>query len=183
MKRTLIIGGTGMLGGVVDHLVKKGEKATVLARSREKFTRMLERFGLSEQEAAFLQADYFDTRALIRALMEHIKLNGTFDEAVIWMRSSAEESFEAVMEFLSKTCGHLDVFRLHGSSAAYQPLPENHFQSINMHHIILGFKIEGGESRWLTNAEISEGVNAALETRIPVVIIGVTEPCHRRPGY
>lgn len=172
-----------MLGGVVDHLVRKGEMVTVLARSREKFDERMTGFGLTEKEASFLQVDYFDTSALIGALMEHIKRNGTFDEAVLWMRSSAVKSFEALMDFLNKTCGSLSVFRVHGSSAARLSLPENQYQTINMHHIILGFKIEDGESRWLTNAEISEGVNAALETRIPVVITGVTEPCHRRPGY
>ncbi|WP_113930403.1 hypothetical protein [Bacillus sp. P14.5] len=183
MKRILVIGGTGMLGGVVDHLVKSGGKVTVLARSRDKFNGMLDRFGLSEQGTVFLPVDYFDTSALTGALMEHIKLYGTFDEAVIWMRSSAKESFEAVMEFLNRTCSPAEVFRVNGSSAARQPLPENHYQSINMHHIILGFKIENGESRWLHEEEISEGVIAALVTRIPRTIIGVTEPWHRRPGY
>ncbi|WP_456271993.1 hypothetical protein [Bacillus sp. AK031] len=183
MKKTLVISGTGMLGGVVEYLVKKGGQVTVLARSKDKFYRMLERQQLSQEAVSFISADYFNKGALIQVLNEHIKRNGSFDQAVIWMRSNAAESFDAIVGILSNQRNGIEVFRVNGSSASRSSLPSNQYQSLNMHHIILGFKIENGESRWLTDSEISEGVVSALRTRVPVSITGVTEPWEERPGY
>lgn len=172
-----------MLGGAVEDLVKKGNKVTILARSMDKYQSMLAKHGLKPEEVDFLAADYFNRDALVQVLDEHIKTNGPFDQAVIWMRRTAIESLDAVMDILSRNSGDVDVFRVNGSAAAQTTLPYKFHQTINMHHIILGFKIENGESRWLTNDEISEGVISALTTGIPLTITGVIEPWDKRPGY
>jgi hypothetical protein len=183
MKNTIVIGGTGMLGGVVEYLVKKGDQVTVLSRSVGKFNKMLERQQISQEAVSFISADYFNKDALIQVLDEHIKMNGPFEQAVIWMRSTAAESFDALMSFLSNHSKTVEVFKVNGSSASRGALPLNQYQSINMHQIILGFKIEHGESRWLTNEEISDGVITALTTGIPVTFAGITEPWDKRPGW
>jgi hypothetical protein len=46
---------------------------------------------------------------------------------------------------------------------------------------VLGFVVESGTSRWLTNAEISAGVGHALESEEPVTIIGTVTPWAARP--
>jgi hypothetical protein len=183
LKKTLVIGGTGMLGGAVRYLVNRGDAVTVLARSMDKFNNMLAHNHLTKGDVSFISADYFKTAELVQLLNEHINKNGVFDEAVVWMRSTAADSFHAVMEILDRNGGLVEVFKVNGSSASRSPLPSNEYRSINMHHIILGFKIENGESRWLNNEEISNGVISALKTRIPVSIAGGTEPWEKRPGY
>ncbi|MDO8379112.1 hypothetical protein, partial [Phenylobacterium sp.] len=47
--------------------------------------------------------------------------------------------------------------------------------------VVLGFKVEGGRSRWLTNAEISQGTLKAIRTDRPLTVIGQTEPWSARP--
>ncbi|WP_409253245.1 SDR family NAD(P)-dependent oxidoreductase [Bacillus sp. SCS-153A] len=183
MKKILVIGGTGMLGGAVEHLMKQGNKVTVLSRSHGKYERMLAKHGLEPEEVDFMTADYFDRDALVQVLNAHIKANGPFDQAVIWMRSTAIESFNAVLDILSRHSETVDVFKVNGSAAAHTTLPFEFHQTIIMHHIILGFKIENGESRWLTNDEISEGVISALTSGVPITITGVTDPWDKRPGY
>ncbi|RIW29611.1 hypothetical protein D3H55_18615 [Bacillus salacetis] len=183
MRNTLVIGGTGMLGGAVRHLVKRGDEVTVLARSTDKFNRMLVHNGLMNGDVSFMPADYFKTDEVVELLNEHIKTEGAFDAAVIWMRSAAAESFDAIMGILGRDGRPVDIFKVNGSSASRSPLPSSEYRSINMHQIILGFKIENGESRWLTDDEISEGVIKALNTRIPLTVAGVTEPWEKRPGY
>ena len=52
---------------------------------------------------------------------------------------------------------------------------------IDYQAVVLGFVIEGGKSRWLTNAEISAGVLAALESGAPFRIVGTVEPWSAKP--
>ncbi|WP_421384000.1 hypothetical protein ACOJQI_05440 [Bacillus salacetis] len=183
MKKTLVIGGTGMLGGVVEYLVQKGDNVTVLTRSIDKFQRMLSKHNLKPEDVSFIPADYFNTDALVQVLNAHIKMNGPFDQAVVWMRSTAVESHDALLSVLGGQSQPVEIFKVNGSAASRSKLLFPKQQSINMHHIILGFKIENGESRWLTNEEISEGVISALTAGVPVTITGVTEPWEKRPGY
>ena len=182
MGRVLVIGGTGMLGGTVKYLVDCGNQVTVLSKSSVKYNRMMKQCGLSERDVSFISADYFETGALIQVVNEHIKRNGFFDKAVIWMRSSAGESSDALLDLLDLQEGHVKVYKVNGSAASRNKLSFHTHRSINMHHIILGFKIENGESRWLTNEEISAGVIHSLETSVPVYTAGVTEPWKQRPG-
>jgi hypothetical protein len=46
---------------------------------------------------------------------------------------------------------------------------------------VLGFVVENGQSRWLTDAEISDGVGRALESDDPVTIVGTVTPWSARP--
>jgi len=47
--------------------------------------------------------------------------------------------------------------------------------------VVLGFKLEAGGSRWLTNAEISDGVLEAVRTDRAYTIVGQAEPWSARP--
>jgi len=46
---------------------------------------------------------------------------------------------------------------------------------------VLGFVVEGEASRWLSNAEISDGVGRALESDQAMTIAGIVTPWSRRP--
>jgi hypothetical protein len=47
--------------------------------------------------------------------------------------------------------------------------------------VILGFVLEGGHSRWLRNAEISQGVLQAIDTDAKRFVVGTIEPWSARP--
>jgi hypothetical protein len=47
----------------------------------------------------------------------------------------------------------------------------------------LGFVIENGRSRWLTDQEISDTVVAAIAAKKTKAVVGLLEPRERRPGY
>jgi hypothetical protein len=47
--------------------------------------------------------------------------------------------------------------------------------------VVLGFVLEAGKSRWLTNAEISDGVFAAIAAQAPHSIVGTVEPWSAKP--
>lgn len=52
---------------------------------------------------------------------------------------------------------------------------------ITFQAVVLGFVVESGGSRWLTDVEISSGVFAAIESSMPLSIVGTVEPWTARP--
>ncbi len=61
------------------------------------------------------------------------------------------------------------------STTAAQGLP------IDYAAVVLGFVVEGGRSRWLSNDEISDGVFAAIESGAALSIVGTLEPWSAHP--
>lgn len=55
------------------------------------------------------------------------------------------------------------------------------YPTIRYHQVILGFVRQGNRSRWLTDAEISAGVIAALQSDQRDSIVGIVEPWPLRP--
>jgi len=88
---------------------------------------------------------------------------------------------------LSTLCRYeLAFFQIIGSAAQNPPknshsdpvsLPSN----ISYHQIILGFEIENGRSRWLTDTEISDGVISAIDSHDERSIVGKITPWTARP--
>jgi hypothetical protein len=66
--------------------------------------------------------------------------------------------------------------RLLTAAAVTDGLPD-----CGLRQVILGFRVEGGRSRWLTDAEISEGVLQAVRTDADLAIVGQVEPWPARP--
>jgi hypothetical protein len=52
---------------------------------------------------------------------------------------------------------------------------------IDYQAVVLGFMLEGAKSRWLTNAEICDGVLAALQSERALSIVGTVEPWSAKP--
>jgi hypothetical protein len=47
--------------------------------------------------------------------------------------------------------------------------------------VVLGFMVEAGASRWLTDAEISDGVRSAVTRDLAYSVVGQVEPWSARP--
>lgn len=68
-----------------------------------------------------------------------------------------------------------------GDAVALVARDKKKLDALDYREIILGFKIERGRSRWLTNAEISTGAIDAVMAGRKKTVIGVTEPWDARP--
>jgi len=187
----LVVGGTGMLTGVVKHLIKNGNVVSIVSRGDEKFRKLIEVLGTKNLH--HLSCDYHDIENLKIQLKNHTENIGYFDFSLCWVHEPSEINVCTVaIEFTKNSLWHVV-----GSSLADPSKPENISHRLSLFRknhpntkyklIILGFIIDSGlnlnNSRWLSNFEISDGINAALKNDITVNIIGTTIPWSLRPSF
>lgn len=179
-KKALIIGGTGILQKAVLHILAQGYDVTLIARDPRKATALKTK--TSTASIDFVAVDYHDTQTL----MDAVKQNGPFDKVICWMHSSAAKSFEALVQYLSMAQAGIPLYHVKGSAHVRAELTQSsHIDTTGIvyHDIVLGFKMDGGASRWLTNDEIANGVIASLDTGEHRIVIGQIEPWGQRPSY
>ena len=177
----LVVGGTGMLRGVVVDLARRGHQVSVVARGGERLA-SLERDGCGRVHG--LPQDWHDTSALERAVAESASRHGPISLAVVWIHSSAPEGPVAVARAMAPPCRYLHVL---GSSAADPSRPDTgrraRFEELGLEYreVVLGFVVDDGRSRWLTNVEIAAGVLRAVDSDLLRSVVGVVEPWSARP--
>ena len=171
----LVIGGSGMLSGLVIDLARGGRQVTVVARGRAR----LERLVAGHANILPLVLDYYDEAAFDAGLLHR----GPFNRCVAWMHDDSKERALKIARQVSAV--YCEVL---GSASADPARPEKlaEWQTLfppppKLRLAVLGFVVESGTSRWLTNAEISAGVGHALESEEPVTIIGTVTPWAARP--
>lgn len=177
----LVVGGTGMLQGVSLHLTKAFEAVSVLARD-ERRLRALEEAGCGAIHG--YGVDYRDDDALRNAIGEACATYGPLDLAVCWIHAVAPEA-----PFVVAEDGAPRVYvHVLGSAAADPARPEDErrarfeaYPGLVYREVILGFVHGDGHSRWLTNAEISDGVIAAIDSNEIRSVVGTTRPWSARP--
>lgn len=188
MSHALVIGGTGMLRGVSEHLARQVDTLTVVARRSSRLDALAS--GL-EPACTFvpLALDYRDTDALSAALRDVQSIHGPIETAVCWIHSVAPDAPRAVAEAVGSE-RHAPVRYVHvvGSAAADPhaasdaPRAElGAMQGVVYQQVILGFVLASGGARWLTNEEISAGVIAALGGDQDPFIVGTVRPWSSRP--
>lgn len=167
--KTLVVGGTGMLSGVVKQLLDAGDEVYSISRRAPT---------IKHPRLHPLLLDYRATEALQAALT----VSGPFDRAVVWIHSVAPEAPFLVAEAVTGP-----YFHLLGSASADPsrliPARQERFDSLDTDYreVILGFQVTSQGSRWLTNAEISVGVWQAIEQDAWRFIVGTVEPWSERP--
>ena len=178
---TLVIGGTGMLRGVVVELALRGHIVSVVARGGERLA-SLEREG--EGRIHGLAADWNDASRLEQTIADSAVQRGPIALAVVWIHSSSPEGPIAVARAVAPA---RRFFHVLGSAAADPSRPDSgaqaRFEALGLayHEVILGFVVEGGRSRWLTNDEIAGGVLHSIDADMPRSVVGVVEPWSFRP--
>lgn len=170
----LVVGGTGMLSELVKALAGDGGRLSLLSR----------RASQAGGEAGF-DCDYHDEAAFAGALEAAIARSGPIDLAVAWFHTLKIAAPRLLAE---RVPGRL--FQVLGSAAADPSRPErletaarvaDGLPQCAVRQVVLGFKVEAGGSRWLTNSEISQGVLEAVRADRTLSIIGQTEPWSARP--
>lgn len=180
-RHALIVGGTGMLAGAVRALVAQGWRVSVLARRASAFA-------LREPGVAGFDCDYNDTNAYPACLDRARDGEGPIDLAVGWMHTLPPSSALAARVGAEGARGRF--FHVLGSAMADPAKPERLARAAETAHpgpacayrqVVLGFVLEGETARWLTNAEISQGVLEAIAADAPLSTVGVTRPWTARP--
>lgn len=179
MKHALVIGGTGMLAKVSIWLSENGYHVSVIGRNPEKMQR------LTVQNTAQLSpvlVDYTNTKELAEQLHHIQQKNGPIHLVVAWIHSIGTRVIPCLTEALPRLQSW-NLFHVNGSSSNLEDIKAKTAvpPHVRYHQILLGFKIEGGSSRWLTHDEISDGVIKAIQENKSKHIIGTILPWEKRP--
>jgi NAD(P)-dependent dehydrogenase (short-subunit alcohol dehydrogenase family) len=155
-RRALVIGGTGMLAGCAAALVADGWHVVLPSRRYAPITDTPD-----GGTARWVEANWADPKELA-ARAERV-LGGPADLLVAWVHSTARPSvLRAVAPLLAEGA---PVVEVHGSASANpvdgcpDPIIEDH----PTQQVVLGYVMQHGRTRWLTHAEIADGVLAAVQ--------------------
>lgn len=177
-----------MLRGAVLGLVARGFAVSVVARNARRLARLRDDAARAGGVVRPVCVDYRDEQAFAFGLAEAWRDLGPPSLAVVWAHSSAPEAPLAVARLVAS--GGKDARYVHvlGSAAADPSQPDEDraarfaaFPRVSYREVILGFVVEHGHSRWLTDDEIAAGVLRAVDTDAPRTIVGAVEPWSARP--
>jgi saccharopine dehydrogenase-like NADP-dependent oxidoreductase len=183
-RHALVVGGTGMLRRVSLELARRGYTTSVIARSRGPLAELAAESGGRVQPIAL---DYRHTDELVRALDQAVAAHGPIELVVAWIHAVAPDA-PLVVARAAAGKHRVDYFHVLGSAAddPSRPDPERRKRfaavaGLAYHEVILGFVVESGSSRWLTNDEIAAGVLEAIDSGDSRRVVGTTRPWSARP--
>jgi hypothetical protein len=177
----LIIGGTGMLKKTTEYLSENYDTVSVICRNKNRIDARLKNINP-------LILDYTNYEALSGNISEAMEKFGAIELVVSWIHSTAPLAPKLFAEKINSSRKPFRFFDILGSAYA-DPSKNNEdrknifkeYDNLIYRKIILGFVIENGSSRWLTNDEISSGVIDAVKNDLPEKIIGTVSPWEKRP--
>ena len=179
MEHDLVIGGSGMLADLAEAMARSGRRVSVVARGHAR----LQSLAARHPNIHPLPLDYYDDVAFDAGLAQAVRERGVFGRCVAWMHDDSRDRALRIARHVR------DVYcEVLGSASVDPARPDLLSQwqelfpaSLQLRLAVLGFAIENGRSRWLTDAEISTGVGRALESEDPVTIVGTVTPWSARP--
>lgn len=187
-KHALVVGGTGMLRRVPLYLAEHGYTISVIGRQMTRLKSLVEAASTSPGAIVPVSLDYHNDGQLRAALEECIERHGPVRLAVCWIHSTAPNALRVVGETLASSANSCRLFHVRGSASANPARSTSHrptwlqgHPEIQYRQVILGFVVKDGKSRWLTHAEISDGVIAAIVEDAAYHIVGTVEPWSMRP--
>ena len=174
-----------MLAPVVRSLAEEGWRVSVLSRRAKTFAAAF------DSGVRGWNCDYHDDSAFERALGQASRSAGPITLAVAWFHTLKI----AAPRRLALAVGTGDApgryFQILGSGVA-DPARPDRIQTAGavaegadycrLRQIQLGFEVENGVSRWLTNSEIARGVTDAIGADRGFTTIGRTRPWSARPA-
>ena len=178
MKHALVIGGTGMLAKAALWLADNGCHVSVIGRNPEKMQRLVEK---NPAQITPVLVDYTNTEELAAQLFHIQQKNGPINLVVAWIHSSGSGAIPCLLDSLPRESWKL--FHVNGSSSNLEEIKAELAvpKHVHYHQIQLGFKVENGNSRWLTHEEISNGVIKSIQEEKAVHLVGTLTPWEMRP--
>ena len=175
-----------MLRGASLHLASQSNTVSVIARSQNRLKTLVEEADSLEGMIHSIQVDYREGEQLRAKLKKVVDLFGPISLVVSWIHSTAPEAPSIVADIVGRGSSSLRFFDIWGflTEDHWHVEREKRFQEMEKilyRKITLGFIIENGVSRWLTNEEISTGVIQAIEKDKASFVIGRVEPMSAHP--
>lgn len=177
----LVVGGTGMLAGVSLTLATRGAVVSVVGRTAAKHGALRQRAEGLSGVIHPLQLDYRYGDALEAALRQAVAAHGPIGTAVCWIHRTAPDAHRQIATELTAvggSCRYTDVL---GSTAAGPFAQERGAwlraqPGLTYRQVLLGCMPQETGWRWLTDAEISAGVLAALDSDAESYQVGSPVP-------
>ena len=174
-QHALVVGGSGMLAGLCRSLCACSGSVSVMARNEKRIRSIA-------PEVEAIACDYNNGRALAETLSQIEPP----DLLIAWIHGRAPQARRALAECVAAEGRFVQVL---GSAHADPSHPERLTEMahaadglpIDYAAVLLGFVMESGRSRWLTNAEICDGVLGAIESGVPHAVVGTIEPWSAKP--
>jgi hypothetical protein len=183
----LVIGGTGMLRKASVAIARKFSAFTAVAGTRASLHALAQDIGdLNAHQQYYLDLDWDDQDKFLAALSRHLSKCDPPSLVVAWVHNpSLGPRIANALTTPRYTCEFFQILGSAGrgptSQAAALKNQVNRRADLTYHQVILGFRRDGGHSRWLTNDEISEGVLDAISAKLPTYVIGTVTPWSERP--
>ena len=175
-----------MLSLLCEQLVRSGRTVSVIGRDMRKLERLVERAN-GQGQLIPVAVDYRDASALGSSLHRMANDSGPPVRTICWVHDEIAPG--AVLQISNYVRG--TFWHVLGSSAGDPTRPEilaswrerfgTNSKALDYRQIILGFVPQAGECRWLTNVEISHGVERAIKGDEPLTIVGTVAPWSEKP--
>jgi hypothetical protein len=183
----LAVGATGMLAGAVETLAARSRTVTLVARGSRRLEALSARIRAAGAAPRALALDYREVEPLLAALRGEFESVGPVDRALLWIHGDAPRTPPALVALLEETSPGARVLLVLGSASADPSadldarLAGLGARRIELRALVLGFAVEGGRSRWLSDDEISAAAVAALDGEERIRIAGTVRPWSARP--
>jgi hypothetical protein len=176
-----------MLANAAIALAPRCRELTLVAGRRRSLTRLEKQIEKKPSVAIHLVAkDWAKRRSFLDAIKRHVKKVGAPTLTIAWVHD--DELGPELAKMLADPDAPSTFIHVRGSRSALDDRKPASFlkgkrvpPNVTYRQVILGFVVEGPESRWLTHPEISAAVLAAVESETPVSVAGVLEPWSARP--
>jgi hypothetical protein len=174
-----------MLRGVCLALAAEGV-VSVVGRSHPRLNELVRAGGGAERINA-VPVDYTDPQRLSLGLRSAMVRHGPVESAVVWIHSTAPDAPLLVARTIAPERGVCRYFHVLGtpgvepSGASDGRRELDSLPGIVYRMIVLGFVVERGRSRWLTDEESCAGVLSAVRSGRAETTIGTTRPWSARP--
>lgn len=164
-------------------LAGRYETVTVIGRKWEKLEALINLAGPLSDRIVPLSVDYSDTEKFVKAIRLDLWRSGPLKLCIAWVRSQNVGSLEAAAREISDhTKEEWRLFLVKGSRSPAEmkeiELPGN----ARLREVTLGFVLEKGSSRWLSDNEICNGIREAVEKDNRSTIVGTIEPSSKMPS-
>lgn len=178
----MIIGGTGMLKAASIVLAERCATLTSIASTRKSLDSLGRHISVPQYLPLVLN---WNSSKFINGITSHIREHGCPTLVVAWFHND-EYGEELACALMSYCKNEIDLFQVLGSASA-DPSKTNcadvrsFAPNVRYHQVLLGFQVEHGGSRWLTDNEISTGVISAIDSKDVISVVGTVTPWSARP--
>lgn len=164
-------------------LAQRSTSFAAVARTRASLEALASQ--VAAQRARYVALDWGEPDRFISGLARLVEEFERPTQVLAWLHES--RSITMIAAVLWTPHRECNLYHVMGSASARPadglPLREevDKMPGVAYFQIVLGYKRDFGVPRWLTDAEISQGVLEAVACRQPLHVVGLIEPWEQRP--